>query len=229
LKTIVKPALNIVTVEETVEFLVDGVRQIKLNPRLTAADAIRAIGGHDPDVVVFGEIDDPAVTAVALKMANIGQLVFSSIHTRNAATALSRLYRVAGDALLLGDALTAIVAQQTVRRLCPRCKQPLASAALPRAIAHLRISDGESAPSAVYRAVGCIDCRGGYRGEEVLFEAIPLTPDLRDIIAGSGEHLDTEAVLKAATRDGMVPLRKKALDLVEKGQTTIEQVLSFAV
>ena len=95
LKTIVRPALNIVTVEESVEYLVDGVRQIKLNPRLTASDAIRAIGAQDPDVVVLGEIDDPAVAPVALKMANIGQLVFSSIHTRTGVTALARLFRVA--------------------------------------------------------------------------------------------------------------------------------------
>ncbi len=94
LKTIVKPTLNIVTVEESVEFLVDGVRQIKLNPRLTASDAIRAIGAQDPDVVVLGDIDDPTVGPVALKMANIGQLVFSSIHTRTGVTALARLFRV---------------------------------------------------------------------------------------------------------------------------------------
>jgi len=229
LKTIVKPTLNIVTVEESVEFLVDGVRQIKLNPRLTAPDAIRAIGAHDPDVVVLGEIDDPAVAAVALKMANIGQLVFGSIHTRTGVTALARLFRVAGDGLLLGDALAAIVAQQTVRKLCPRCKQLIPPAALPRTIAHLRLSKGESVPSTLYRAVGCIDCRGGYRGEEVLFEAIPVTPDLREILAESEEHFNAEAVLKVAMRDGMIPLRRKALELVEKGQTTVDQVLLFAV
>jgi type IV pilus assembly protein PilB len=229
LKTIVKPALNIVTVEETVEFLVDGVRQIKLNPHLTLPDALRAIAAHDPDVVVLGDIDDLAVASEALKMANIGQLVLSSIHTRTGVTALSRLYRVAGNGLLLGDALTAVVAQQTVRRLCPRCKQPVSQGTLPRAIAQLRLSEGESAPPAIYRAVGCIDCRGGYRGEKALFEAIPLTPELREILAESGEHLDTEMVMKAALRDGMVPLRKKALDLVGEGQTTIDQVLSFAV
>lgn len=229
LKTIVRPALNIVTVEESVEYLVDGVRQIKLNPRLTASDAIRAIGAQDPDVVVLGEIDDPAVAPVALKMANIGQLVFSSIHTRTGVTALDRLFRVAGDGLLLADALTAIITQQTVRKLCPRCKQLVPPAALPRMIAHLRLSDGESVPSTLHRAVGCIDCRGGYSGEQVLFEAIPVTPDLREILAESLEHLNTEAVLKVALREGMIPLRRKALELVEKGQTTVEQVLSFAV
>ena len=84
-------------------------------------------------------------------------------------------------------------------------------------------------PSTLYRAVGCIDCRGGYRGEEVLFEAIPVTPDLREILAESEEHFNAEAVLKVAMRDGMIPLRRKALELIEKGQTTVDQVLLFAV
>lgn len=229
LRSIVKPALNILTVEEPVEFLVDGARQIKLNPRLTASDAIRAIGAHDPDVVVLGEIDDPGVASVALKMANIGQLVFCSIHARNGITGLSRLFQEVGNGLLLGDALTAVLAQQTVRTLCPRCKQLVPPGSIPRVLSHLRLVPGEPVPAAIYRAVGCIDCRSGYRGREILFEGIPATADLREVLTGGENRLNAAAVLNAAILDGMIPLRTKALDLVAKGQTTVDQVLAFAV
>ena len=139
LRSIVKPALNIMTIEERLSYLVDGVRQIKLNPRLSANDAVRAIDAHDPDVVFLGEIDGPEIAAVALRLANIGQLVFCSIHARDAVTSLARLLRIVGDGLILGDALSAVVAQQTVRTLCPRCKQQLQPPSLPLAIAHLRL------------------------------------------------------------------------------------------
>jgi type IV pilus assembly protein PilB len=229
LRAIAKPAVNIVTVEDPVEFLVDGVRQIKLNPRLSKSDAIRSLAVHDPDVVALGDIDDPAIAEVALRMANIGQLVFCSIHARDGATALARLFRAVGNGLLLSDALTAVIAQQTVRTLCPRCKQPLPPALLPRAAAHLRLLAGEVAPSTIHRAVGCIDCRNGYRGHEVLFEAIRATPGIRDVLASAENRLDTGSVLRTAELDGMIPLRKKAIDLVEQGLTTVDQLLAFAV
>jgi type IV pilus assembly protein PilB len=229
LRSIVKPAINILTVEEPVQFLVDGARQIKLNTRLTASDAIRAIATHDPDVVVLGEIDDPAVASVALKMANIGQLVFCSIHARNSVTGLARLFQAVGNGLLLGDALSAVVAQQTVRTLCPRCKQSVPSSAISRVLAPLRLAQGEPVPAALYRAVGCIDCRSGYRGRENLFEGIPATADLREVLAGAENRLNTNAVLHAAQLDGMTLLRAKALALLDRGDTTVDQLLAFAV
>jgi type IV pilus assembly protein PilB len=229
LRAIAKPAVNIVTVEDPIEYLVDGVRQIKLNPRLTVGDAIHALTVHDPDVVALGDIDDPAVAEIALRMANIGQLVFCSIHARDGATALARLFHAFGNGLLLSDAVTAVVAQQTVRTLCPRCKQPLPAAAMPRAVAHLRLLPGEVPPSTIYRAVGCIDCRNGYRGHEIVFEAIRATPGIRDVLAAAEDRLDTGAVLRTAELDGMVTLRKKAIGMVEKGLTTVDQLLAFAV
>jgi type IV pilus assembly protein PilB len=229
LRSIVKNVVNIVTLEDPVEFLVDGARQIKLNSRLSAKDAIKALAAHDPDVVVLGELADPEAANLALRMANIGQLVFCSIHARDGVSALARLFRMVGNGPLLGDALSAVVAQQRVRTLCPRCKQLVSPDSLPRAIAHLRLGKGETAPSAVYRAVGCIDCHSGYRGHEYLFEAISATPELREILDAADQRLNTLAVAKAASLDGMIPLRKKAIFLVEKGQTTVEQLLSFAV
>jgi type IV pilus assembly protein PilB len=229
LRAIVKPTLNIVTVEDPVEFLIDGVRQIRINARLTTGDAIRAVGVHDPDVIVLGDIDDPETASVALRMANIGQLVLCSIHARDGVTALARLFQSVENGLILGDALAAVVAQQTVRMLCPRCKQPIAPQALARAIAHLRLSPAETPPELLYRAVGCIDCRGGYRGQEILFEAISATPELRDVLAGAEGRLDTQAVVKAAVLEGMVPLKQQALRLVSTGRTTVDQLLSFAV
>jgi type IV pilus assembly protein PilB len=229
LRAIAKPSVNIVTVEDPVEYLVDGARQIKLNPRLSTSDAIRALGFHDPDVVALGDIDDPTVAEVALRMANIGQLVFCSIHTRDGAAALARLFHTFGNGLLLSDAVTAVIAQQTVRTLCPRCKQPLPPAAMPRAVAHLRLLPGEVPPATIHRAVGCIDCRNGYRGHEVLFEAIRATPGIRDVLAAAEDRLDTATVLRTAELDGMVTLRKKAIGMVEKGLTTVDQLLAFAV
>lgn len=229
LRHIVKNTINIVTLEDPVEYLVDGVRQIKLNSRLTMKDAVKSLGAHDPDVVVLGEVDDSDIAQIALRMANIGQLVFCSIHARDGASALARLFQRVGNGPLLGDALSAVVAQQTVRTLCPRCKQLIAPDALPRAIAHLRLSKGETPPSAVYRAVGCIDCHGGYRGQEYIFEAISASSELREVLDSADQRLNAHSVAKVAILDGMIPLRKQAIYLVEKGQTTVDQLLSFAV
>ena len=229
LRKIVQNRVNIVTLEDPVEFLIDGARQIKLNSRLSAKDAVKALASHDPDVVVLGEINEPETAHLALRMANIGQLVFCSIHARDGVGALARLFRMVGNGPLLGDALSAVIAQQTVRTLCPRCKQLLPPEALPRAVAHLRLSKGETPPSAVYRAVGCIDCHSGYRGQEYLFEAISATPDLREILDAADQRLNPLSITKVAMLDGMIPLRKKAIFLVGKGQTTVDQLLAFAV
>jgi type IV pilus assembly protein PilB len=229
LKTIVKNTVNIVTLEDPVEFLVDGVRQIKLNPRLSFNDGVQLLSAHDPDVVVLGDIDDPEIARVSLRLANIRQLVFCSVHARDGVAALSRLFHTVGNGPLIGDALCAVIAQQTVRTLCPRCKQLVHPVALPQAIGHLRLSKGEAPPSAVYRAVGCIDCHGGYKGSEYLFEAIAATPDLREILDTADQHLSASAVSKVAIADGMIPFRKKALALLERGNTSIDQLLAFAV
>ena len=229
LRHIARKTINIMTLEDPVEFLIDGVRQIKLSSRLSANDAVAALSDHDPDVVVLGDIEDSRIAQVALRMANIGQLVFCSVHARDGAAALARLFRTIENGPLLGDALSAVIAQQTVRTLCPRCKELISPVALPRAIAHLRLSKGETPPSAVYRAVGCIDCHSGYRGQEYLFEAISVTSELREILDTADQRLNTIAVSKVAILDGMIPLRKKAIFLVEKGQTTVDQLLAFAV
>jgi type IV pilus assembly protein PilB len=229
LHKIVKSTINVVTLEDPVEFLIDGVRQIKINSRLTLKDGVRLLADHDPDVVVLGDIDDPEIAKVSLRLANIGQLVFCSIHARDGVGALTRLFRTVGNGPLLGDAISAVVAQHSVRTLCPRCRQLLHSDGLSHAISHLRLAADETPPAAIYRAVGCIDCHSGYKGTQSLFEGIAATPELRELLDAADQSLSANAVARAAILDGMVPFRRKAMSLVEKGITTVDQLLVFAV
>lgn len=210
---------NILTVEDPVEYAVDGVSQTQTNAKvgLTFASGLRAILRQDPDVIMIGEIRDYETAEIAMQASLTGHLVLSSVHTNDAVGAIVRLRDLGVEPFLLGSSLRLVLAQRLVRRLCSHCKKPTSPPAA--ALARLCISAGAQCYEA---GGGCEHCaQSGYRGRLGLFEAVPITSQLRALILeDANEHrLAQEAFIHGRS------LRDAARDLVEAGETSLEEAL----
>ncbi len=225
LRAVMTPALNTISVEDPVEYLLEGARQVKLNHKLSFEDALRAILRHDPDIIMVGEIRDRITADIAIKLANTGHLVFSTLHTNDAPSTISRLFKVGVEPFLIAQAMNIVVAQRLVRRLCDRCKKP-AEKPSDVYLAKAGFTQEEADALTVYRPVGCLDCIGGYKGRAAIHESLFFTPEVRDLILESGERIDTLAVRESAIRHGMQTLRRSGLELVKKGTTTVDEIIS---
>lgn len=225
LRAIMDPSLNILTVEDPVEYFIEGARQIKLNPKLDFEGALRSILRHDPDVVMVGEMRDRITAEIAIKLANTGHLTFSTLHTNDAVSVISRLLKMGVEPFLIAYAINLVVAQRLMRRLCPRCKAPVPVTDYDELRA-LGLSEADITNGAFFQPVGCSDCIGGYRGRRAIHEALYFTKDIRKLIMQSDAFVDEEKVREGALRGGMLTLRKAALDLLKEGVTSIEEVVS---
>jgi general secretion pathway protein E len=212
--------LNIMTVEDPIEYDLDGVGQTQVNPKLDMdfARALRAILRQDPDVVLIGEIRDLETAQIAVQASLTGHLVMATLHTNDAASAFTRLIDMGIEPFLLGSSLIGVLAQRLVRRLCPACRQ----AYVPTAQEWRTVSAGP-APESVYRAVGCPECGNtGYRGRTGLYELLHVDDALRQLVHdGVGEHL----IRAHAQAHGLRPLREDALRWLKDGTTSIEEIL----
>lgn len=211
---------NILTVEDPIEYGLDGVGQTQVNSKvgMTFAAGLRAILRQDPDIVMVGEIRDAETAQIAVQASLTGHLVLSTVHTNSAAAALTRLKDMGVEPFLLASTLTAVVAQRLVRRLCPDCREPYHPSASEAAL--LGIDD---TPDLVfYRAKGCDACGGlGYQGRLGIYELIVMDPDLRNLIHDDARESDIEA---HAFRDSDT-LRQSGATHVLNGLTTPEEVL----
>jgi type IV pilus assembly protein PilB len=225
LRSVMNPTLNTITVEDPVEYLIEGARQVKLNHKLDFEDAIRAILRHDPDIVMVGEIRDRITADIAIKLANTGHLTFSTLHTNDAPSVVSRLFKIGVEPFLLAQALNIVVAQRLVRKLCERCKEPIPKMS-DQLLAHAGFTQDEADHTQFFKPVGCMNCIGGYKGRTAIHESLYITAEIRDVILESGEKIDTDAVKESAVRHGMQTLRRSGIELVKKGVTTVEEVLS---
>ncbi len=225
LMTIMDPSLNVITVEDPVEYYIAGARQVKLNPKLDFDGALRAILRHDPDIVMVGEMRDRKTAEIAVKLANTGHLTFSTLHTNDAPSAIARLYKMGVEPFLIAYAINIILAQRLVRKLCERCKKPLANPEID-ALKKLGITEQEIPHATFFQAVGCKQCIKGYKGRVAIHEALYFTKEIRRLILQAGESIDEDAIRQQALKNGMQSLRTVGLGLATKGVTTLEEIAS---
>jgi type IV pilus assembly protein PilB len=214
---------NISTAEDPAEIVLPGVNQVNVNNKvgLTFAAALRAFLRQDPDVIMVGEIRDLETAEIALKAAQTGHLVLSTLHTNDAPQTLTRLVDMGVKPYAIATSVSLIIAQRLGRRLCGNCKQPLE---LPREAA---LKEGfteeqvDSPDFRIYRPVGCSLCTDGYKGRVGIYEVMPVTEEIGRIILTGGNAKD---IRDAARREGVWDLRTSGLKKVRDGLTSLEEV-----
>jgi general secretion pathway protein E len=218
------PDRKIITVEDPVEYQLNGVNQIQVKPQidLTFANALRAIVRQDPDIIMIGEMRDLETTRIAVQSALTGHLVLSTLHTNDAAGGVARMLDMGVDDYLITSTVNGILAQRLVRRLCPNCKEPHAT--LPEMAKDIGFSQlGLDAEVVLYKAVGCKDCAGtGYRGRLCLTEILVMNDDIRRCIM---QHANAAEIKDVAIQHGMETMYKNGLRKVMSGVTTLEEVI----
>jgi len=223
---VVNPEVNVLTVEDPVEYVIEGARQLKIGYKMNFEQAIRSILRLDPDIVLVGEMRDKETAETAIKLANTGHLTFSTLHTNDAPSAVSRLFKMGIEPFLIAYAINLIVAQRLIRKLCPKCKKRVTDYdEVLMAAAGLNIAEWKKYE--IYRAVGCDECGGtGYKGRMAIHEAFYFTKEIRHLIVKSGEEVDEEALKVQAKKDGTLNLRESGLEKVKLGMSSIEEVLA---
>jgi general secretion pathway protein E len=216
-------ARNILTVEDPIEYAIDGIGQTQVNPKIgmTFAAGLRAILRQDPDVVMVGEIRDAETAQIAVQASLTGHLVFSTVHTNDSVGAITRLKDMGVEPYLLASTLRAVVAQRLVRRLCPACKRP---AVLGPKEAEMLRSVGAAGATA-YEGVGCQQCRGsGYVGRIGLYEFVAVDDEIRRLIHAGA----TEQEMAAHAFRKFDPLLRGGLKYVAAGMTSLSDLMRAA-
>jgi general secretion pathway protein E/type IV pilus assembly protein PilB len=221
LREIVSPELKILTIEDPIEYYLDGVNQTQILPKigLTFARALRSFLRHDPDVILVGEIRDKETAEVAINASLTGHLVFSTLHTNDAVTATTRLLDMGVEPFLVASSVEAVLAQRLVRTVCTHCKEewvPDAAAKLP---ADFELKRGE----VLYRGRGCKECRNtGFSGRRALYELLVMNDELREMVLNEASAAQIQNV---ARQHGLVLMREEGWRLCRAGLTTPEEVL----
>lgn len=221
LKEINRPSVNVITVEDPVEYTMPGINQVQVNTKanLTFASALRSILRQDPDVIMVGEIRDEDTAAIAVRAAITGHLVFSTLHTNDAPGAIVRLEDMQVTDYLIADAVVGVIAQRLVKRLCPACKKRGKTTE-----AEMKIL-GLTEPASIYRAQGCQFCGNtGYKGRTAVHEIMYITDKIKTAIS-DGKNIDELRAL--AEGDGMVNLWDSCVKLVLKGVTDIPELMTL--
>ncbi|MES9934848.1 MAG: type IV-A pilus assembly ATPase PilB [Sedimenticola sp.] len=216
-----KPDINISTVEDPVEIQVPGINQVNMNPKtgLTFAEALRAFLRQDPDIVMVGEIRDLETAEIAVKAAQTGHLVLSTLHTNDAPQTLTRLANMGVPPFNIASSVLLIMAQRLARRLCEHCKAP---DDLPReALLEEGFKESEVGSISVYKAVGCDMCTQGYKGRVGIFQVMPVTEEMGRLIMEGGTSIQ---LAEEASREGVATLRESGLRKVKAGVISLEEL-----
>jgi type IV pilus assembly protein PilB len=218
-----KPGVNISTAEDPSEINLPGVNQVNVNDKagLTFAAALKSFLRQDPDVIMVGEIRDLETADIAIKAAQTGHMVMSTLHTNDAPTTLTRMRNMGIAPFNIASSVILITAQRLARRLCPQCKAPvdIPHETLLEAGFREEDVDGTWTP---YKPVGCSACNNGYKGRVGIYQVMPITEDIQRIILADGSALD---IAKQAEADGVRTLRQSGLAKVKIGITSLEEVL----
>ena len=224
LNEVSRPEINVITVEDPVEYRMKGINQVQVNPKagLTFASALRSILRSDPDVVLIGEIRDHETAQIAIEASLTGHLVLSTLHTNDAPSAVTRLTEMDIEPFLVGSALDCVVAQRLARRLCDRCKAEYIHD--PDELAALRFGTDPNQPAPpIYRPVGCTSCSNtGYSGRMGLHEVMVVTEEIERLAVQRSSSASIQAV---AIDQGMITLRQDGWAKVQLGFTSVEEIM----
>ncbi len=215
--------INIITIEDPIEYRIEGIGQIQVNPKIniTFANGLRSIVRQDPDVILVGEIRDLETAEIAIQAALTGHLVFSTLHTNDSASAVTRLIDMGIEPFLVTSSVIAILAQRLVRNVCNECKEEY----MPdeESLENIGITPEMSSGKKIYRGKGCQGCiNTGYRGRTGIFELMILDDPIKSLILKTS---DSNAIKKKAVNQGMVTLRQDGALKVLNGITTVEEIL----
>jgi type IV pilus assembly protein PilB len=228
LNIVSRPEVNVITVEDPVEYRIPGINQVQTNVKagLTFAAALRSILRSDPDVVLIGEVRDHETAQIAIEAALTGHLVLTTLHTNDAPSAITRLIEMGIEPFLVGSAMDAVLAQRLARRLCSKCKE--AYVPEPEVLLSSRYpwQDGDPIPE-LYRPIGCSACsKTGYKGRLALHEVMAVTEEIERMAVTGASAVD---IKKIATEQGMRSLRLDGMDKVLAGVTSLEEILRIVV
>lgn len=224
LKELCKPNVNILTVEDPVESTIRGINQVQVNVKagLTFATALRSFLRQDPDIIMVGEIRDSETAEIATRAAITGHLVFSTLHTNDAASSVTRMIDMGIEPFLLSSSLVGLIAQRLVRRLCTNCKEPMEIDDNIRNILNLQ----EDEEVTVYKAKGCEQCNDmGYKGRIAVYEILKVNREIRELIS---KNANSDVIKDMAIKHDMKTLRMNCARLVKNGTTTIEEMMRIA-
>lgn len=217
--------VNISTAEDPAEINLPGINQVNVNDKqgLTFAAALKSFLRQDPDIIMVGEIRDLETADIAIKAAQTGHMVFSTLHTNNAPATLSRMLNMGVAPFNIASSVSLIMAQRLLRRLCSNCKEPM-DRPPEHALKKAGFTEEDLAKDwTMYRAVGCDTCRGkGYKGRAGVYEVMPITDEMQRVIMEGGTEVDIQQM---AYKEGMVDLRRAGLLKVMDGITSLEEVL----
>ena len=225
---VIDPTVNVLTIEDPVEYIIKGARQLKIGAKMSFEQSIRGILRHDPDIVLVGEMRDKITAETAIKLANTGHLVFSTLHTNDAPSAVARLYKMGIEPFLIAYAINIIVAQRLIRTLCKVCKEPMPDSEKGDLL-KFGFTEEQVQTHTFYKAVGCEKCNGGYKGRAAIHEALYFSKAIKDLILNAGEKVDENAIRDQAAKDGMWTLRRSGMERMMEGATTLEEVVSTTV
>jgi type IV pilus assembly protein PilB len=204
-----------------VEIYVSGINQVNLNEKagLTFARTLRAFLRQDPDVLMVGEIRDLETADIAIKAAQTGHMVLSTLHTNDAPSSLTRLLNMGVAPFNIASSVTLVIAQRLIRRLCDSCRDVIKFS--PEALLQVGFKEEELDSLELFQAVGCSGCTMGYRGRTGIFEVMPMSDEIADIVMANGSTVD---IARQARSEGIKNMRIAGLDKVAKGITTLEEI-----
>jgi type IV pilus assembly protein PilB len=224
LHAVARPEVNVITVEDPVEYRMEGINQVQVNPKagLTFASALRSILRSDPDVVLLGEIRDHETAQIAIEAALTGHLVLSTLHTNDAPSAITRLIEMDIEPFLVGSALDCIVAQRLARRLCDKCKEPYQHDATELVTLRMLADPTQPVP-VLYKPIGCTACSNtGYRGRIALHEVMAVSEQIERLAVSRASSAE---IGRVAEEQGMTTLRQDGWAKAQLGLTSIEEIL----
>ncbi len=223
LTTLNSTDVNILTVEDPIEYQIPGIGQMQVKPKidLTFANGLRSILRQDPDIIMIGEIRDIETAEIAVQSALTGHRVFSTLHTNDAASGVTRLVDMGVEPFLIASSVNAILAQRLVRTICPHCKESVKPQ--PKMLAELGLKLKDLKGGKLYQGKGCEKCLNtGYLGRTGIYELLPVNNEIRKMIV---THTDSNRIKERAVTDGMITLLQDGLAKAAEGITTVEEVL----